>query len=89
MLTANDTFQQLDEAIRKLNLTRNDLRPLTRCSRCNQELTTAATGDVLCRVPLYVRIMNSDFAHCRCCGRLYWPGTHYERMMSLINNLPM
>jgi uncharacterized protein with PIN domain len=32
------------------------------------------------RLPPYVRATQTRFSECPGCGRVYWPGTHWERM---------
>ncbi|MBF0529554.1 MAG: hypothetical protein HQK55_09840 [Deltaproteobacteria bacterium] len=86
-LTANDVPGQLDETVRALGLTRSDFQPMTRCGVCNLSLQTAEPRTVIDRAPLYVRIMQTNFLNCPGCGRVYWPGTHHERMMAVIDRL--
>jgi uncharacterized protein len=53
---------------------------LHRCSRCNTLLDPIAPGAACARVPAYVCATQTVFAHCPTCDRIYWPGTHVERM---------
>jgi uncharacterized protein len=53
---------------------------LTRCLRCNEPLAGAASESVERLVPPYVRSVTDLFRECPACGRVYWPGTHRERM---------
>jgi uncharacterized protein with PIN domain len=55
-------------------------RRFTRCSRCNAPLE-AATADQIARgVPARVADSAVDFRRCARCQRVYWPGSHVERM---------
>lgn len=57
------------------------VRPaLVRCLRCNTPLERAARADVAGKVPRYVLETQEEFAACPSCGRVYWPGTHRQRM---------
>ncbi|MEW5722804.1 MAG: Mut7-C RNAse domain-containing protein [Thermodesulfobacteriota bacterium] len=87
-LSANDTFSLLAETLRALNLGREDLRPLSRCSVCNELLRPARPREVHERAPIYVQAAHEEFSLCPGCGRLYWPGTHFQRMMAVIETLP-
>ena len=53
---------------------------LIRCLRCNSMLERAEKGSVLDKVPPYVFKTQDGFSICPSCGRVYWPGTHRQRM---------
>jgi len=55
-------------------------RSLTRCSLCNSPLETIAKQDVLDLVPDQVRRSRKVFFKCTGCGKIYWKGSHVERM---------
>ena len=55
-------------------------RPFTRCLHCNFELEPVSREAVAHRVPEKVLLLQRAFTHCRSCDRVYWPGSHYERM---------
>lgn len=86
-LSADRTQDQLAAVIRALDLTREDLRPMTRCSVCNQGLCQADPEEVRGRVPEYVQGAYTRFSFCPGCGRIYWPGTHHGRMLAVIEEL--
>ena len=86
-LTANETRAQLAEIVRTLDLTREDLALMTRCSVCNQELRPAGPDEVAGRVPEYVQATQTEFSECPGCGRIYWPGTHQRPMQAVIEEL--
>jgi hypothetical protein len=74
---------QLEEVMRALDLARK-VKPFTRCMRCNGRLRRVALRDVAGEVPEGVRRQFRRFARCAECGRIYWPGTHYERLRSRV-----
>ena len=51
---------------------------LSRCPLCNEPLQPISKGEVVDRVPPYVHRTQSEFRGCPRCGRIYWPGTHYD-----------
>ena len=53
---------------------------LSRCSLCNLPLEPATREEVADRVPPYVLRTHERFRTCPGCGRVYWEGTHLERM---------
>jgi len=56
------------------------LRPLTRCSRCNEQLVPLPREEAGDLVPEFVYESFIEFLQCKACGRVYWPGSHVERM---------
>jgi len=51
-----------------------------RCLRCNEAVIAVAKSAVAGRVPPYVLDTQSDFARCPRCRRIFWPGTHVDRV---------
>jgi uncharacterized protein with PIN domain len=59
-------------------------RPFTLCLRCNVALQPVEKRSVLHLLPETVARLQATFFHCRGCGRIYWPGSHYERMRAAL-----
>ncbi len=74
--------EQLEEIVGAFRLDRFDLPP--RCSVCNGELAEIAKERVQDLVPPYVFRTQERFQRCALCRRLYWPGTHLERIVDRI-----
>ncbi len=53
---------------------------LSRCLECNALLVDVPREEAAGRVPPYVLATQEPFQGCPACGRLYWSGTHRERM---------
>jgi uncharacterized protein with PIN domain len=75
----NDFRTQLREVITHFSLNKK-LAFLTRCIRCNQELTKIEREAVQGKVPVYVFNTQSMFGICPDCKRIYWQATHKEKM---------
>jgi len=71
--------EQAAEVLRRFDLT-GMAAPFTRCLRCNGPLTRAKLDEHAARIPEGVRPRISELTLCEACGRLYWKGTHYERL---------
>ncbi|EAU68456.1 Mut7-C RNAse domain-containing protein [Stigmatella aurantiaca] len=63
------------------------MQPFTRCMACNALLAVAERNDVLGRVPAGVAAMHIHFQQCPSCQRVYWPGTHHQRMQAWVDTL--
>jgi uncharacterized protein with PIN domain len=59
----------------------------SRCPVCNAPLVEAPPAMVADRVPPYVQRAHTHFSWCSACDRLYWPGSHWQRMRALIAGL--
>jgi len=74
---------QLEEVLDRFDL-RDVARPFTRCMRCNGAIRAADAAEVADRVPPRAHRDQVEFRVCTGCGRVYWKGTHYERMQALL-----
>lgn len=57
-------------------------RLFTRCVVCNEPLRDATGDRVRDRVPPFVFRTQESFSACPSCGRIYWNGTHLDRMVA-------
>lgn len=58
-----------------------DVQLFSRCLRCNRLLEEIPKEEAVGRVPDYVHATAPSFCRCPSCGRVYWPGSHLDRMM--------
>jgi uncharacterized protein with PIN domain len=70
---------QLQEVVARFGLARR-ARPFTLCLHCNLALEAVGREAVAHRVPQTILALHETFTHCSGCDRVYWPGSHYERM---------
>lgn len=78
--------EQTLEVIRRLDL-RRQLAPFTRCVQCNGRLIPVTKDEVIDHLEPLTRRYYDDFSRCAECGRIYWPGSHHARLVSLIERL--
>jgi len=78
VLAASEPEGQVTEVMQRLGLSARDLKPLSRCSHCNDPLVpldrTLAQG----RVPEHIFLCHPRFTECPRCHRVYWPGSHIQ-----------
>ena len=78
--------EQLKQVVKELGLdTESNL--FTRCLVCNRELVSVGKQCVRDKVPIYTYLTQSKFYGCPGCGRVYWPGTHKDSMLEVIDSL--
>ena len=76
--------EQFLEIVRRFDLFRS-ISPFSRCLRCNQPLHPVDKARIECQLPPRVREREVEFKTCPSCHRIYWKGTHYQRMRELIS----
>ena len=86
LVRSEDLREQLREVLRAFGLVPS-LRLFSRCNACNHALRAASKRDVAERVPPYVRSTREQFFECPGCGRVYWEGTHTQRMRRVVEEL--
>lgn len=59
-------------------------RPFTRCLHDNAPLRPVARAAVLDRLPPRVAATQDEFHTCDLCGRVYWKGSHWQRMRRML-----
>lgn len=77
---------QLAEVVARYGLEQK-ARPFTLCLCCNVSLENLPKKEAAGRVPDRVLELHDAFTHCSACGRIYWPGTHYERMRHALDRI--
>ena len=84
--------EQVRRIVDRLSL-RDLCKPFSRCLRCNTLLEAVAKNAVWKRIPPKTRKRCNDFARCPSCDRLYWKGTHYQKIKAkvdrILNPLPL
>ena len=80
---ATEPEEQLLEIVERLHLQRL-ARPFTRCLRCNSALEQVELVAIESELPPRVRERVREVRRCAGCGKLYWAGTHHDRMSELI-----
>ena len=83
---ATDSEQQLIEVVRRFDLSET-ATPFNRCLLCNVLLEPVSKEAISDRLPPKVREHYNEFHICRACERLYWKGSHYERMKEFVNRI--
>ena len=80
--------EQLREVFDRVDLVRS-ARPFTRCLSCNTPLRSIDKALVAPRLPPLVRARYERFAFCDGCERVFWEGTHWQRMRAVVDSLLM
>jgi uncharacterized protein with PIN domain len=86
-LRSQDPERQLIEVMDYFQL-HAQLAPFTRCLACNALLEAVPKETVWDALPPKTRLYFQDFFQCTQCKRVYWKGSHYDRMQAFVALLP-
>lgn len=78
--------EQLEEVMRYFGLA-GELSPFTRCLACNTPIVEVAKEEVWEKLPPKTRLYFQQFYECPSCRRVYWKGSHYDRMQAFVQRV--
>ena len=78
--------EQLREVFERLDLA-GSAQPFRLCLMCNAPLRRIAKDEVGDRAPDGVLERHNQFVTCDVCRRVFWEGTHWQRMRALIDSV--
>lgn len=78
-LRLDEPQQQLIHVIRRCDLARS-CHPFSRCVECNHQIEAVAKQEVEQRLEPETIASFDEFWRCTGCDRVYWKGSHYERL---------
>ncbi len=83
---ADDLDSQLKELILQFKL-KEHITLFSRCLECNELLHPIEKAKIEHRLPQKVKEGHQNFTICERCDKIYWKGTHYERMKDKIEKI--
>jgi len=66
---------------------KDKIQPFKRCLVCNGLIELVNKENVIAHFPPNTIDFFNEFYQCENCKRVYWKGSHYERMIQLIQKL--
>lgn len=78
--------KQLIEIVLRFDL-KGLQKPFTRCLHCNGEIHPVDKKHIRSHLPPRTETYYDDFWRCDDCGKIYWKGSHYQRMQKMISDL--
>jgi len=85
-IQSDQVREQVRQVLSALGLPRT-AGPTRRCLRCNAVLEPRRKDEVAGLVPEFVWSEHQAFWRCPDCARIYWPGTHRQRMEEALRAL--
>lgn len=78
--------EQLREIINLLGIA-EEMDPLSRCLECNSPLQRVAKEEINHLLEPLTRTYYEEFSRCPACHKIYWPGSHVDKMRVLLADL--
>ena len=79
-VTGKDVREEFLSVAEKLKPFSDLLVPFSRCLDCNDLLQSMELSEAEGKVPPFIFQSQKNFTHCPSCGKVFWKGTHSERM---------
>lgn len=86
LIEKDNPKEQLYQVVKTLSLDWQSGQ-FTRCLECNQKLVPRTQEEVKELVPPYVFRTQNQYMQCPSCLRVYWRGTHWQRMRGELERL--
>ncbi len=80
---ATQPQRQLAEVVGRFDLYKSE-RPFTRCMHCNGEIRPVPKQEIASRLLPRTTARYNEFRQCAQCNKIYWKGSHYQRMQQLL-----
>jgi len=86
LVRSNQADAQLAEVLRRFRLA-DRIAGHGRCATCNGELAATPRPDVPVPIPPRTAAWLDDYWLCRTCGKLFWEGTHVQRLRERVDRI--
>jgi uncharacterized protein with PIN domain len=83
-LRTRDPRQQLLAVVQRFDLL-GQVQPFSRCIACNGNLRPVEKAEIIDQLQPLTKRYFEEFSRCDQCGKVYWKGSHHERMQALVN----
>lgn len=77
---------QAKEVLERFHL-QNEIKEFSRCIECNDLLEPVKKEKIINQLPPKVAKLQNEFYKCPSCNKYYWKGSHYLRMLKLVQLL--
>jgi uncharacterized protein with PIN domain len=81
ILEDDDPLKQLSTVVNSLHLAIDPAKLFQRCSRCNALIEPVDKAGIKNRLFPFILKTQKEISRCPSCGRFYWKGTHYSRLL--------
>ncbi|MBX7174484.1 MAG: Mut7-C RNAse domain-containing protein [Pyrinomonadaceae bacterium] len=86
LLSTNEPIEQFAEIIRRFTI-QQPTELFKRCLVCNTILRETKVGQIAEQAPPSIREIHTKFQFCPTCSKVYWEGSHTQRMREAIEKV--
>jgi len=65
----------------------DNIKPFSRCLRCNTVLNVVPKENILDRIPPRTKKFCDEYVQCPSCNKIYWKGTHFIHMKKIVRQI--
>jgi hypothetical protein len=87
LVQARELPAQVREVVQALRLPLRKDALFSRCTLCNRPVEEVDKESVRDRVPEAALQQYERFTYCAACDKIYWPGSHHERVLAQLGDL--
>lgn len=80
LIQSEEIREQIIEVLSKIEISLDLLSLKPRCPVCNGETESITKEEIKGEIPDYVLFSSQEFIICKSCGKIYWQGTHKEKI---------
>jgi len=80
LVTGKDVREEFLSIVKRLMPFNDQIELFSRCLECNDLLLPMKPSEAGGKVPPYIYQSKKTFSRCPSCGKIFWEGTHSERM---------
>ncbi|KTD17738.1 Mut7-C RNAse domain-containing protein [Legionella jordanis] len=85
-LRSNKPLTQISEVLKRFDLYQA-CKPFSRCLECNGELKAVPKAEVIMHLQALTKKHYEQFTRCINCHRIYWQGTHYQKLKRFVEQI--
>ncbi len=85
-IRSNKVKVQTEEVVKRFDLQKL-IKEFTRCLDCNLQLVQVDKSKIINELPPKVATSKQEFYKCSGCNKLYWRGTHHQKMLSFVQKI--
>lgn len=86
VIVSEEPITQLKQVVEAFDL-KSQFSPFSRCLVCNGVLAAVSKEEIYSSLPEKTSRYFNEFWLCKSCKRIYWKGSHYERMLKIIEGI--
>ena len=83
---SRQAMQQAEDVVRRFDLA-DMAEPFSRCTVCNSNIKPVEKSEIVNELPPKVAATYTEFSRCVGCGRIYWQGSHYDKIRAKLDRI--